>query len=75
MAAATLGWVVRGGRVVARGVGGLADSDRDGIPNPVDILLGARKVALDGGPYLETAPALAYPGATCRAPRGCAPTW
>ena len=62
VSAATLGWVVQGGRVVARGQGGLPDRDRDGIPDPVDILLGARKVALDGGVYLETAPALPFPG-------------
>ena len=62
VAAAALGWVVQGGRVVARGQRGLPDRDRDGIPDPVDILLGARKVALDGSVYLETAPALAFPG-------------
>jgi uncharacterized protein YijF (DUF1287 family) len=59
---AALGWVVRRGRVVARGLGGLPDRDRDGIPDPVDILVGARKVALDGSVYLETAPALRFPG-------------
>src|SRR5688572_24446508 len=57
-----LGWVVRGGRVVGRGARGQPDTDRDGIPDPVDILLGAKKVALDGGLYRETAPALRFPG-------------
>lgn len=60
--AAAFGWVVRGGRVVARGRGGMPDRDGDGIPDPVDIVLGARKVALDGAEYRETAPALPFPG-------------
>ena len=55
------GWRIRGGRVLRRGVGG-GDADGDGIPDAVDILLGAKKVALDGAIYRETAPRLPYPG-------------
>ncbi|HEY5281921.1 MAG TPA: DUF1287 domain-containing protein, partial [Polyangia bacterium] len=40
----------------------LRDSDGDGIPDPVDILLGAKKAALLASPYVETSPKLAYPG-------------
>jgi uncharacterized protein YijF (DUF1287 family) len=55
------GWRIRGGRVLRRGAGG-GDADGDGIPDAVDILLGAKKVALDGAIYRETAPRLPYPG-------------
>jgi uncharacterized protein YijF (DUF1287 family)/L,D-peptidoglycan transpeptidase YkuD (ErfK/YbiS/YcfS/YnhG family) len=41
---------------------GLRDSDGDGIPDPVDILLGAKKAVLLASPYVETSPRLAYPG-------------
>jgi uncharacterized protein YijF (DUF1287 family) len=54
------GWRIRGGRVLRRGAAG-GDADRDGIPDAVDILLGAKKVALDGSVYRETAPRLPYP--------------
>jgi uncharacterized protein YijF (DUF1287 family) len=46
--------------VLRRGAAG-GDADRDGIPDAVDILLGAKKVALDGSIYRETAPRLPYP--------------
>jgi hypothetical protein len=55
------GWRIRGGQVLRRGAGG-GDADGDGIPDAVDILLGAKKVALDGAIYRETAPRLPYPG-------------
>jgi uncharacterized protein YijF (DUF1287 family) len=55
------GWRIRGGRVLRRGAGG-GDVDGDGIPDAIDILLGAKKVALDGASYRETAPRLRYPG-------------
>ena len=41
---------------------GLRDSDGDGIPDAVDILLGAKKAALLASKYVETSPKLAYPG-------------
>jgi uncharacterized protein YijF (DUF1287 family) len=40
----------------------LRDSDGDGIPDPVDILLGAKKAVQLASPYVETSPRLAYPG-------------
>ena len=40
----------------------LRDSDGDGIPDAVDILLGAKKAVLLASPYVESSPRLAYPG-------------
>jgi hypothetical protein len=61
------GWRVAGGRVDLPPAGGAVrrrarDADRDGIPDAIDLLIGAKKVALDGAPYVHTAPGLAYPG-------------
>jgi uncharacterized protein YijF (DUF1287 family)/L,D-peptidoglycan transpeptidase YkuD (ErfK/YbiS/YcfS/YnhG family) len=41
---------------------GLRDTDKDGIPDAVDILLGAKKAVLLASAYVETSPRLAYPG-------------
>lgn len=41
---------------------GMHDVDKDGIPDAVDILLGAKKAVLLASPYVETSPKLAYPG-------------
>lgn len=38
------------------------DTDGDGIPDAVDILLGGKKAVLLGTPYVETARKLPYPG-------------
>ena len=38
------------------------DTDADGIPDSVDILLGAKKVVLDAAPYVEHYLRLDYPG-------------
>ena len=40
----------------------VADSDGDGIPDAVDILIGAKKAVLLATPYVETARKLPYPG-------------
>jgi uncharacterized protein YijF (DUF1287 family) len=40
----------------------LPDRDGDGIADPVDAMLGARKAALNGAAYQEGYEALAYPG-------------
>lgn len=39
-----------------------ADSDGDGIPDAVDILIGAKKTVLLATPYVETSRKLPYPG-------------
>jgi hypothetical protein len=39
-----------------------ADSDGDGIPDAVDILIGAKKAVLLATPYVETSRKLPYPG-------------
>jgi len=39
-----------------------SDTDGDGIPDSVDILLGAKKTVVLHSAYQETAPKLAYPG-------------
>ncbi|MES1207087.1 MAG: DUF1287 domain-containing protein, partial [Pseudomonadota bacterium] len=39
-----------------------ADTDGDGIPDAVDILLGGKKTVLLGTPYVETTRKLPYPG-------------
>jgi uncharacterized protein YijF (DUF1287 family) len=38
------------------------DVDKDGIPNPLDILIGAKKTVLDAAPYVGGYTKLAYPG-------------
>jgi len=38
------------------------DSDADGIPDPVDILIGAKKTVLLATPYVETSRKLPFPG-------------
>src|SRR4051812_10665259 len=38
------------------------DSDHDGIPDAVDILLGGKKVVADAAPYLEHYVRLSFPG-------------
>jgi uncharacterized protein YijF (DUF1287 family) len=40
----------------------LADTDGDGIPDAVDILIGAKKAVLLATPYVETSRKLPYPG-------------
>ena len=40
----------------------VADSDGDGIPDAVDILIGAKKAVLLATPYVETTRKLSYPG-------------
>jgi uncharacterized protein YijF (DUF1287 family) len=37
------------------------DADRDGIPDPLDVLIGARKTALNAAAYTEGYIAMAYP--------------
>lgn len=39
-----------------------SDHDGDGIPDPVDVLMGGKKAVLLQTPYVETAPKLPYPG-------------
>jgi uncharacterized protein YijF (DUF1287 family) len=41
---------------------GAADADGDGIPDQVDMLIGARKTALDAAPYIGGYQQLKYPG-------------
>lgn len=41
---------------------GPQDADADSIPDPLDILIGAKKVALAAAPYRETYRTLSYPG-------------
>jgi len=38
------------------------DADGDGLPDPVDLLIGARKTALDGAPYRGGYRSLTFPG-------------
>jgi L,D-peptidoglycan transpeptidase YkuD (ErfK/YbiS/YcfS/YnhG family)/uncharacterized protein YijF (DUF1287 family) len=38
------------------------DADEDGIPDPVDVLLGAKKTAIDAAPYSGGYYRLSYPG-------------
>lgn len=38
------------------------DTDGDGIPDPVDVLMGGKKTVLLATPYVETARKLRYPG-------------
>jgi D-alanyl-D-alanine dipeptidase len=47
-------------RVHARTLDG-CDADRDGIPDPVDILLGGKKTALDAAPYTGGYVGIPYP--------------
>lgn len=46
------------------------DADDDGIPDPIDAALGARKAALNGADYMEGYEALAYPGGDVPRERG-----
>ena len=57
--------VRRGTRVTILGAGDrrpLRDADGDGIPDAVDVLVGAKKTALDAAPYVERYRSLRYPG-------------
>jgi uncharacterized protein YijF (DUF1287 family) len=64
--------LVRAGtRVTVRGADDappLHDADADGIPDAVDVLLGARKTALDAAPYVERYRHIPYPSGDV--PRG-----
>ncbi len=47
-----------------------ADTDGDGIPDAVDILIGAKKAVLLATPYVETSRKLTYPGGDMPADEG-----
>jgi uncharacterized protein YijF (DUF1287 family) len=59
-ALAPLGSRVRFVAAGSKGVG--RDTDRDGIPDAVDVLLGGKKVVADAAPYVEHYLPLAFPG-------------
>ena len=46
------------------------DADGDGIPDSVDAMIGARKVALNGAAYIEGYQRIAYPGGDVDRERG-----
>lgn len=46
------------------------DADRDGIPDPVDVLRGAHKTVLNGATYREGYQVIAYPGGDVPRDRG-----
>jgi uncharacterized protein YijF (DUF1287 family) len=49
-------------RIAAARDASLGDSDRDGIPDPLDILMGARKLVLNRAKYTEGYFQVSYPG-------------
>jgi uncharacterized protein YijF (DUF1287 family)/L,D-peptidoglycan transpeptidase YkuD (ErfK/YbiS/YcfS/YnhG family) len=59
---ALLGFAPRSAGAVALATLGENDADRDGIPDALDFLIGAKKVALNGAAYREGYRVLRYPG-------------